>query len=471
MSTPLSLARIRAQVRADKLAADSEERFIDAKLEKYRMSKSLSRSASLNQSHRIYARHLSNNRKRYERNKLVKLAASGNVASARVLEPELRARALSSDARIARNASSLMFSVINPLLGAGSDIIRLVELCCGYGGGLIATEQAYPPQLIHSVHAGDYNKGKIELCKAVFNASAVKREAPEVMDVMKHYTDAIIKAWGVVTLLISSILCIHHSPDGKRGGMKKLRPFLRGLFSVLRRARARIVVLECVTQLASDPEYNKDVLVKLRSMDYFVCTFELCASGWSDGIRKRLYLVCFLDEGAFERFKLLIPKPPRHRETKLSALLLKPFMTGAEDEAPCWVYDISKALKSKKKSKTSFSVGVLSFKGMKKLSAVVRVNRRGDVKKISGARSTIATHTKSGKHYLRDTTGTRALCGREESALHGVPEVYAKAMVTATLKKNTTDNAVVSAIGDGFSIHVLRDIIRALLRASGYCVT
>ena len=148
------------------------------------------------------------------------------------------------------------------------------------------------------------------------------------------------------------------------------------------------------------------------------------------------------------------PSPPRQRATKLTDIFLKPYTRGGPTEAPRWVYDSAKRESSGRTSKAASAVAALPFLRGAARSAVVTVNRVGEVHQLSHAIATAPTLKKStsGAHRMRDTTGTRTLCGREEGALHGVPPRYTDAMVRATLTRNRTDNAVVSAIGDGFSV-------------------
>jgi hypothetical protein len=274
---------------------------------------------------------------RYARAKLACAAAAGDVAAAAELEPLLRVRTRLPSTLAVRRAGVLLRGLVAPLLGT-RERVRLVELCCGYGGGLIAAELAYPD--VESVHAGDCDARKIALARAVFSASLVPRAAPVQMDVTRDYTDALVASWGAVTLLVSSILCIHHSSDGVRSGMAALRPFLTGLFSVIRRACARIILLECVTQLEDDPLFDADVLAKLHAMGYYVTCFCLDASGWADVARLRLFIAAFRDRANWERF--IPPSPPRQRATKLVDIFLKPYTRGGPTEAPRWVYDSAK---------------------------------------------------------------------------------------------------------------------------------
>ena len=220
--------------------------------------------------------------------------------------------------------------------------VRLVELCCGYGGGLIAAELAHPDGAsgIESVHAGvDLgNKAVVEAscfylqqkrARSLSDVDALgdgaiprsasttpllpsPRLTPVVANVTSatDYSDEVIAAWGHVTLLVSSIQvpCIHHSNPGTRGGMTKLRPFLDGLFAVIRRTRPRAILLECVVSLEADPLFKCNVADVLSAIGYDLTWFDLDARGWADVARNRLYIVASIDHHASERFK--VPRPP-----------------------------------------------------------------------------------------------------------------------------------------------------------------
>jgi hypothetical protein len=101
------------------------------------------------------------------------------------------------------------------------------------------------------------------------------------------------------------------------------------------------------------------------------------------------------------------------------------------------------------------AAGAAALKGPK----VRRKVRRG------AARGVLPTLIKSGSGVLRvrDAVGTRSLCARECGALHGVPAAFVEAMLAVAL-----DARVVAAIGDGFAISVVRDLLKAVLRAGGW---
>ena len=62
---------------------------------------------------------------------------------------------------------------------------------------------------------------------------------------------------------------------------------------------------------------------------------------------------------------------------------------------------------------------------------------------------------------LRDAFGVRRLVGAEVAALHG----YSAATVAA-LGRALSSNQVAAAVGDGFVVPVVRDVLRAALAAA-----
>ena len=70
----------------------------------------------------------------------------------------------------------------------------------------------------------------------------------------------------------------------------------------------------------------------------------------------------------------------------------------------------------------------------------------------------------SGAHLLRDAHGVRTLTGREVAALHG----YAPRTIGA-FESAATSNQIVSAVGDGFVVNVVRDIVKRMIMADAVC--
>jgi hypothetical protein len=61
---------------------------------------------------------------------------------------------------------------------------------------------------------------------------------------------------------------------------------------------------------------------------------------------------------------------------------------------------------------------------------------------------------------LRDAIGVRAVSGAETTRLHGYPEP-----VVAAFEAAAGSSRIVSAVGDGFCINDVRDVLKAALRA------
>ena len=61
---------------------------------------------------------------------------------------------------------------------------------------------------------------------------------------------------------------------------------------------------------------------------------------------------------------------------------------------------------------------------------------------------------------LRDAFGVRAVSGAETARLHGYPEP-----VVAAFEGVAGSSCIVSAVGDGFCINAVRNVLKAALRA------
>ena len=83
-----------------------------------------------------------------------------------------------------------------------------------------------------------------------------------------------------------------------------------------------------------------------------------------------------------------------------------------------------------------------------------------DTVSVTRSFSVSPTLTKSGAYMLRDAAGVRTLTGREVAKLHGYPE-----RVVAAFEAVASSNQIVAAVGDGFAVLVVRDLLKAALRA------
>lgn len=73
------------------------------------------------------------------------------------------------------------------------------------------------------------------------------------------------------------------------------------------------------------------------------------------------------------------------------------------------------------------------------------------------------TPTKSVTDLLRDAYGMRSITGGEVAKLHGYPPRVVKAYEAVA-----SSGQIVAAVGDGFVIGVVRDVIKAAVRAAGF---
>jgi len=375
--------------------------------------------------------------------------------------------------------------------------LRVASLFDGYGGALIALLAALVGSsvLVEVVHAADRERGKVALAAAVAAASGVPHAPPQRADIADEtlYTAAFCASWGVLDLLVAGFPCIYHSPEGRKEGVaRNLRlPECKALadafFRVLSLTTARVVVVECSAFLAADPFFQSDFLDRLEET-FWVAHVVLDASRWLPMNRERIYLLCFREHAAYEAFSG-VAEPPQ-REVRLDAVIF------AADDArlPRSVYDASRSARSGKvsvaarsvakqpllKGKARSAIGVFKRDAFRALATAKRVSAGKRAPKTKhalkatwravrrGVKRAVAPtliHSSSGVLRLRDGVGTRSLCARECGALLGVPLVYIEAMLRVA-----SDAAVVSALGDGFAVPVVRDVLKAVLRVCGYGV-
>jgi hypothetical protein len=84
-------------------------------------------------------------------------------------------------------------------------------------------------------------------------------------------------------------------------------------------------------------------------------------------------------------------------------------------------------------------------------------NRVTQIERTYGVAPTL---TKSGAYLLRDAFGVRSMTGGEVAKLHGYPQ-----RVIAAYEAVASSGQIVAAVGDGFVINVVRDVIKAAVRA------
>ena len=339
-------------------------------------------------------------------------------------------------------------------------------------------------------------------------------EPPSPQGVLADVTDAAfftaarVAAWGPLDLVVSSIPCTSLSSLGKRDGLKakSVAAFIAGLLRILGMAAAPIVVLECTRGLETDPRFQKALITPLKKLGYSVAWHTLDARHWVGAVRLRLYLVCFRSAAACEAFAF--PSRPPCREVRLQSCIMAAFdpttaaakkkkkkssskkePDAAERMAPAESYFITKvqqkklaaavldahragrkaltpaqrdkalAVCSSELSIAAQAVAKLPFVRGRRTSRVVtfHYNRVTQIERTYGVAPTL---TKSGAYLLRDAYGVRSMTGGESAALHGYPP-----RVVAAYEAAASSGQLVAAVGDGFVIGVVRDVLKAALKA------
>ena len=382
---------------------------------------------------------------------------------------------------------------------------RMAEFAAGLGGALVAMSAlAQMPSFssldIRSAFACDYCEAKITL----YNAAAAIMTPPSPPAVLADVTDAAffsaarVTSWGPLDLIVSSIPCTSVSSLGKRDGLKSktVSAFIVGLLHILGLALAPIVVLECTRGLETDPRFKKALLNPLSAMGYDTTWTTLDARHWVGAVRLRLYIVCFRSAAASTAFSF--PSPPPCREVQLYRCILPAFdplkrsaaararmappscyaMTAVQKrklaEAALAMHRAgrSKQLSAAQRAKTlkvceeelsiaARAVAKLPYVRDRAYSRVVtfHFNRVTQIENTYGVAPTL---TKSGTYLLRDAYGVRSMTGGEVAKLHGYPQRVIKAYEAVA-----SSGQIVAAVGDGFVIGVVRDVIKAALRAAG----
>ena len=377
--------------------------------------------------------------------------------------------------------------------------VKVVELAAGIGGAREALSQL--PALMGAhwsfshVHASDFDQGKVDGYNAAAAAAAPPAPPAVLADVTDKafFTPELVASWGAVGLLVSSIPCTSFSPLGKRLGLAACAAFLAGLFRIVRLAKPKALVFECTSGLERDPLFESRFLKPLAAAGYN-CSYALVdARAWVGVARTRLFLVCFLKDAAAQaRFDF--PLGPDRRAVKLHSVILPAFRKGAPPGtamAPLESYFRTAALLRRRKAKAKAAAAAAGGDAAKAKAAAGRLRQRdlsiaaravgklpflrgrqhsrvvtfqfGRVNAIRTSRGVAPTLVKSGSGalMLRDAFGVRRLVGAEVAALHG----YSAATVAA-LGRALSSNQVAAAVGDGFVVPVVRDVLRAALAAA-----
>ena len=378
--------------------------------------------------------------------------------------------------------------------------ISLVDLCCGCGGQLLAMKllletPRYDSYRLRVPFACDISPSKLSLYNSM--ASSYGFPLATLADITDetYFVHSLIKAWGHVDVLMSSIPCTSFSSLGKRGGLLgvSIQAFVKSILRIISIVLSPVCVFECVTQLESDKLFQEVIIQPLTALGYNCSWFSLDASTWAPTKRKRLFIVCQTDATSFKQFR--IPRGQKCREKRLYSCLLRAYDPRKEavgDMAPLSSYAIKRA------SKMSLTEADLSIKNIANRNRVsltasdiakamgvslddlsraakavwqlpfirerlhshvvtYHFDRITQIKNTYGVSPTLVKSS-SGMFMIRDTFGVRVLTGREVALIHCYPEDAIKAFESVA-----SSNQIVEAIGDGFVIPVVRDVLRAAL--------
>jgi len=387
-------------------------------------------------------------------------------------------------------------------LARNDQTLALVDCCCGIGGQLIAlktlmeTSAKFKNTKLGVSFACDNNAKK--LC--LYNAMATSYNLPpatqaDITD-SDYFTKARIKSWGQVDVFMSSIPCTTFSNLGHRTGLVSVstQAFVTALLRIVKEVRARVCVFECVTQLEKDEQFKSAVIHPLSKMGYSSSTITLDSSAWAPTKRKRLFIICHLDANDCIRFK--IPRGPKNREARLYNCLLPaydPHNATSDEMAPLSAYAIFKQSKMTLLDSINAIKRVRDCKGKQIPSALVYAAALGvrfedlskaaqavwqlpllrrrnhskvvtyhfdkliDIKHKYGVAPTLVK-ANSGAYMIRDSFGVRVLTGLEVAKIHGYP----LSAITA-YQSVATSNQITEAVGDGFVIAVVRDVLKEAL--------
>ena len=384
--------------------------------------------------------------------------------------------------------------------------ISLVDLCCGCGGQLLAMiallETAkYEDYTLHVPFSCDFSSSKLSLCNAMASAYGYPHASLTDITDESYFTHTRIKSWGHVDVLMSSIPCTTFSSLGKRGGLldDDTKAFVKSLLRIVGLVLSPVCVFECVIQLESDMLFHGALIQPLTSLGYNTTWFSIDASAWAPTKRKRLFIVCQQDDAAFKQFH--IPLGPKCRKKRLYACLLSAYdprggsnNESSDEMAPLSSYAITRASKmspnkaalaiwkmaTRKKGPFSSAdlaraVGIslsdlsTAAQAVSKLPLIKRrqhshvvtyhFDRVTKIKHTYGVSPTLVKSS-SGVFMIRDLFGVRVLTGREAALIHCYPEEAITAFESVA-----SSNQIVEAIGDGFVIPVVRDVLRSCLMA------
>ena len=365
--------------------------------------------------------------------------------------------------------------------------LRFVSLFDGFGGALVALVLALigaPHVSVEFVYAADKEKWKTQLAQAVCaTASSIHNvthlSAPHVADITNKsmYTPEFCANFGDVDLTVAGIPCISHTQEAN--GNKKVRglrspeckAIVDGFFNVISNVKTDCLVIECSAKLQADPFFQEDILDRLVLIGLSPCSMILEANNWLPINRLRLFIICFRHYKHYENFWGVAI--PTSREISLSSIILPP----GHIDLPIGCYD-----HVKQGNRASLSLAATAVSAMPLLKgkghSIPGVFKRKQFKTLKRARQKIGSRrmrkvkrgvvptlikSSSGVLRLRDTIGTRSFCAVECGQLMGIPLMFVRAML-----KIKSNSQVVQALGDGFAISCLRDLLKNALRACGW---
>jgi len=383
-------------------------------------------------------------------------------------------------------------------------LLSLVDLCCGCGGQLLAMlalieTVKYEDYTLQVPFACDFSSTKLSLYNAMASAYGYPHSTLADITDESYFTHTRIKSWGDVDVLMSSIPCTTFSSLGKRGGLLDgdTKAFVVSLLRIVGLVLSPVCVFECVIQLESDKLFEGALIQPLTYLGYNTTWFAKDSSAWAPTKRKRLFIVCQQDDASFKQFR--IPSGPKCREKRLYSCLLRAYDPIGDSNtdsmakmAPLSAYAITRSSKMSL-SKAALAVNRIAMKNNGPLSSVelsraLGVSNNGLSKAAQAVwklpfiygrlhshvvtyhfdRVTQIKHTygvsptlvksNSGAFMIRDSFGVRVLTGREAALIHCYPEEAIAAYESAA-----NSNLIVEAIGDGFVIPVVRDVLRAAL--------
>ena len=432
-------------------------------------------------------------------------------------------RALGEEAeRTIKNAASKIYYTGTDIRDATKATARtlsteivMVDLAVGLGGALISMDASVKrmnasgtPTTLRVAHASDWEKEKTSL----YSASAAALGVPVnvcVADVRdeKYFTTKLIKSWGgargIVDTACACIPCETVSSCGDGDGLAAVEDYIVGLFRIIAICRPLQFFLECVERIESDVDFKRLIIDPLEKLGYFLIHGKRDGHNYGSVRRSRWYLMATLNIDEFNLINTL-PPPPDRRDTELAfaKILLAPapprrtsiiavvpnelkVLRGralvSRETAPLWAYLPTQRLltKAERAIKERFSAPADGTK-----SGIVNFQFKR-VNEVKGYLAPTITATESSDWYYHDAYGIRLVTALEVGLSHGYPISVIQALLAAArfiviskqvrnkriLKgcvDSQADNIVRRAIGDGFVLAVVTDILFRMIRARTY---